>query len=477
MPVSNGRGPSAPISRGGPPGARRRVAPLLAGALLAGCVSYRPAPLDPAEVLRDLEHLSWTAAVADSGSGYTPRQLAALAVTHQPELRVLRAELGVARARLVEAGRLPDPELGWDAMDAVAAAIAGGDPGSQEVVSGLGVMFPLLRPGEGDALTGAAEWRRVAALRRVLTAEWELTRDVHLACEAVVAAERRRDQTAELTELAGSTDAYFRRARNAGAATAIQANLAAGQLQALRLDAVAADAALERARQSLNALLGLPPSLELRIAVDEQASSAPELERTTAQLLAHAVEVRPDLAELLARYQAAEQEVRLAVARQFPLVAVGTGIRVTPGWFSGFGRPAIGTALARREQLRVELRALVHRVRREIAAARARWETARRELEVLETGLLPNAESTLELSRAAFAAGEMTLLESLALQRSLVEARTRHTEARAELAESACVLRSAAGLLLAPANPNPPPAGRSAGATATARHEPGTSPR
>lgn len=448
-----GRGPSAATRGSGQTHVYGRIAPFLAPALLGACVSYQPAPLEPSRVLHDLDDARWSAELERSDNGSTPRQLAALAITYHPTLKALRAEHGVARARLVEAGLLPDPEFGWDAMDVLAAEIEGGGAGSQEVLSGLGLMFPLLRPGERGAREDAAEWRRIVVLNRVLTAEWRLTRDVHIACEEVFAAERLLAQTTELTRLARSTDDYFQRAKAAGAATAIQANLAQGQLFAFDLDVVGTEARVRTARQELNALLGLPPAFEVQLSAGEDASGRAELAQTPAELTAQAVENRPELAEAMARYEVAEQEVRLAVAQQYPLVAIGTGISITPGLFSRFGRPALNTALARRDQLGREVEALVHEVRQEIAAAVVQWNTARKELELIETRLLPNAESTLALSQAAFDAGEMTLLESLALQRSLVEARTRHTEARAELSKSAWTLLAASGRLLTPNSP------------------------
>jgi outer membrane protein TolC len=154
------------------------------------------------------------------------------------------------------------------------------------------------------------------------------------------------------------------------------------------------------------------------------------------------------LAALLARYQAAEEGVRLAVSKQFPQVSLGTGISLTLPFFSQFGRPEMRTALARREQVRREFTAAVHAARQEIAAAHTLWQFAERELDLVEDELLPNAEENLELSREAFQAGEVTLLETLALQRALVEARTRHTEARAERSKRAWALLAASGWLL-----------------------------
>jgi outer membrane protein TolC len=420
---------------------------------LAGCVAYEPAPIDLADVLDGLDARR-LASVMRAGSGEVPRdgvrpaELAAFAVTSNPALVALRAETGVGRALLVEAGLLPDPELGWDAMDVLASRIVDGMSTSVDALSGLGLMFPLLRPGERDARERLAESRLDEVRHRVLTAEWELTRDVYLAAEEVHAAEELHARTRALADVATSTSDYFRRAREAGTATGIQANLALGELQAIRLGEARAEMRVRRARQELNALLGLPPDLALEVVAAEDPSARVASRRDPEELARLALRRRPDLAELEARYRTAEEGVRLAIAQQYPMVALGTGVRLSLPVFSRWGRPAIDAALARRARSGHELTAAVHDARREIAAAHTDWSLAERELALVESELLPNAEASLALAREAFQEGELTLLETLALQRALVEARTRHAEIRAEKRKRAWSLLAASGLLL-----------------------------
>ncbi len=423
---------------------------------LSGCATYRPAPIEPLRVLEDLEAIEWasqrtTASEPDPSRETTavgPRELSAFAVSTNPGLAAVRAELGVRRALLVESGLLPDPQLGWGAMDVLASQVVDGTSSPVDALSGFGLMFPLLRPGERGARVGIAEWGAEEARCRVRVLEWSLTRDIHLAFEEVRAAELLFAQTQAVAELAESTSAYFERAKEAGAATAIQANLALGELQALRLDSIHAEARAREARQGLNALLGLPPVTLVELSREEDPSGAEALQASAEELTSHALQARPDLAALLARYQASEQGVRLAISKQFPQIALGTGIGLTLPFFSRFGRPAIQTAMAKREQLNREFTAAVHSARQEIAALHTLWQFAEREVQLVETALLPNAEQSLELSRQAFEQGEVTLLETLALQRALIQARTRHTETRAERSKRAWALLAASGWLL-----------------------------
>jgi len=443
----------------GPTESRRSLATTqLAALALSACVSYEPAPVDVSRVLAELEARRWQPSAAAEPAeveGAGPEQLASFAVTHNPALQALRAQIGVAEALLVEAGLLADPEIGWDGMDALATEIVDGTVPTVAWVAGFGLSIPLPRPGELGARKGAARWRVEEARRRVTQVEWALAREVHVACEDVVEARRLLDQNQDLVRVAETTREYFERAKAAGAATAIQANLASGDLLAIRAWRVRLEARLRNARQRLNALLGLPPSTVIPLARASVPEDAPVDEPAVpAQTLAErSVTLRPDLAALLASYQAAEEDVRLEVARQFPQVAIGTGIWFVPGFSTRFNRPAIETAIARRAALRQEIDAQVHEVRRDVHDAYAAVEEARRELRFLESELLPNAEESLRLAGAAFDAGEVTLLEILTLQRALVDARTHTTEARAELRRRHWRLLAASGTLLATATP------------------------
>ena len=92
--------------------------------------------------------------------------------------------------------------------------------------------------------------------------------------------------------------------------------------------------------------------------------------------------------------------------------------------------------------------AAVHEVRREIYDAWSELQETRQEVSFLESELLPNAEESLRLAGDAFTAGEATLVQILNVQRAVVDARTRHGEAQAELARRTWQLRAAGGLIL-----------------------------
>ena len=95
---------------------------------LAGCATYRPQPLDRGAVEAALqppkidavriaaakfEHPLLRPLAIDGRDGFTPDEIAAMTVVVSPKLRALRDRRGIARAQLVQAGILPNPQLGF----------------------------------------------------------------------------------------------------------------------------------------------------------------------------------------------------------------------------------------------------------------------------------------------------------------------------------------------------------------------------
>ncbi|MGA8007445.1 MAG: TolC family protein, partial [Burkholderiales bacterium] len=108
-----------------------RASPLMLGAAvlaaLAGCATYRPEPLETApRMARDVAHIEVDASRMplpalrthrfDPRDGLDIDEVAMLAVANNPQLKIARDRLGVARAQAFAAGLLPDPQLGvsWD---------------------------------------------------------------------------------------------------------------------------------------------------------------------------------------------------------------------------------------------------------------------------------------------------------------------------------------------------------------------------
>jgi outer membrane protein, heavy metal efflux system len=427
----------------------RRVAFALATALAlaaTGCRTWRPDPVEPSEVLARLDavepesvgpRVAPAAARAgfDVSDGLTMREAVALAVTANPALAAKRAEVGVAAAQLVEAGLLPDPTVGWDAAGWLVERT--GD----SALAGLGLRWELPRPGERAARRAGACARVEEARQEVLAAEWRLAGRVGQAWLEVLAARRRLALNEELLAIVRKTHAWFVAAREAKAATALQENLAGverAELEAERerllLDEVAA-------RQQLAALLGVRPGIDLVLQAEPDAFLTVPVAADADALVARAVRRRPDLAALLALHEQAEAALRLEIARQWPGLAIGTGVELELPLFSNGNAPAIRTRMREREALRRRIESAVHDLRAEVHAAVLEVRRLERQIEFVERELEPRLTESVALAKAARAVTQITPLELLTAQRQVLEARTRildlrieHRKARARLA-------------------------------------------
>lgn len=426
--------------------------------VLAGCTSYEPAPLRPLELLAALERARLVEASPalpaglgpfTAADGLTLVEAAAVGVQLNPRLGALRREVGVAEAQLVEAGLLPDIELGWGAMDPTGLILAEGRADAAAWISGAWLSWPVPRPDEIDAREGVARAEVGAARARVAAAEWTLVRDVQLAYVRLLAAEARVAQVAELTQIAARTLDYFRRARALGAATALDENLAAVAASALGADAIQAEADARRARHELNALLGLPPDepYPLQSSLDA-AARADDPPRAPGALVAQALELRPDVRELLAAYERAEQALRLEVAQQWPQLTIGTGIGITLPFLSRFNQPAIRAAERAREAAGRRVHAAVQEVRAEVHAALLETRAAEQLHRLLHEELEPGLERSVRLTERAFAAREVTPLQILTTQQQVIEGRARALAAQERLAAARIRLAAATGRLL-----------------------------
>ncbi|MEW6747753.1 MAG: TolC family protein [Planctomycetota bacterium] len=450
-------------SRGFPVGA---LAPpgwclLLLTWLLIGCITYQPAPIEPLELLRQFnaeglvtdedERQAAQRTAFDAADGFDARELAALAVVRNPSLRVLRAQTGVASARLVEAGLLPNPELSWDSINVLADQWVEGDATRVDYVSGIALTWSLPRPGEIDAREGVVRGQLEEAQYTVLRAEWQLTRSIHAAYLDLLAAQARLHLNDRQVEIARRAVDFFTAALEVKAATALEANLVQVELTNLLLDRSRLEVEEQETRQALNALVGLAPDATLNLQVEgDPFIVLPDLPLLDL-LLEEAMQRRPDLLELLARHHQAEDELRLAVAQQWPEITIGTVLGLTLPFFTRFNKPAIASAFMRREVARQEVSAAVFELRAEANAAMLRLTKARQQVEYFEHELRPTLDESLRLTEQAFQYREVTLFEILTAQRQVLAAHGQNLEARIEMAKARVVLESVNGSLLDPA--------------------------
>jgi outer membrane protein TolC len=410
-------GPAARTTRRGPhrrPASLRGLAPLRglarAGALcaaLAGCAASRPQPLaDRPALARSVAALDRTrphGPPIPADRPLTLADVAVLAVSNSPDLRATRTQRGLARAQVFQAGLLPDPVLSGSynvliAGPAFANAIGATLTADVAALIALSARRRAARAAadQTDAAVVWQEWQTIARART-------------LAIDLV-------EQGRLLRSLEGALDLLQRRAATSRRAVAegnatlqsLAPDLAA--LTSLRTQYDAAVLLQEQRWQSLDALLGLEPSVRPPLAADPQVPAISPGAATA--MLADLSERRPDLVALRFGYQSQEASVRVAILGQFPATTLGPNYGNDTSNVQSAGpaasvalpvlngnRGALAIARATRDQLRAEYAA-------RLAAAAGGAEALLANL-ALEERQLAGARAGLGASRAlAKGAGE-----------------------------------------------------------------------
>ena len=308
-----------------------KLVTLSSALFLSGCQTYQAQPLSPMTVAAasqppdfpavrvaaaQLKHPMLPAIAIDGRDGLTPDEVAVMTVIVSPKLRALRDQAGVAQAQVIQAGLLPNPQLGYT-LDKLTgnedpALVNGASLGlSWEATSLLGYRQRADAAHKtSDALNLDIAWQ-----------EWQAAQAARLSAYRILSLERRltfaRDAERDLGEAAGEMrKAYDLRDKTAP-------DLAAS----LEAWSVARDArfALEQELSgeqfALRLGLGLFPDALLRIKIPAMEII---LDRTWAApaLLAGLETRRLDLVALTLGYESSDATLRAAIWAQFPKVGL-----------------------------------------------------------------------------------------------------------------------------------------------------------
>lgn len=443
------------------------LAPTLGTLLFVGCASYQPHPLVPDKELAGLRaiglgnlRIEYTESGApsegapvqfDPRDGLNEAELASVALTINPTLRAKRAEIGEAQALLVSAGLLPNPDIG--------AFIRSGIGGASGTALGFDALFGLLRPDERPAKRALAEAQIEVVRAEVAAEELRLVSDVRRARIALLSAGQSARLFQQELALRDNAVALVHQQRELGETTQIGLALVELDRTMVQRQVREATAAVEHGRRFLNALLGVPPTLDLQLVGsggDLTFSLVPDL--TDEQIDARLLVGRSDLRTRVAEYQRAEQDLRLAVAQQYPNLSLGPTYEKDIEGSQGLGLGAsievplfdrnqggIAEKVATRERKGAEYIATLHNLRAQAFEARAQLRRARAEVELEQSEVLPLVQRTDVLFEAAFRAKELSIFEWLTVRARAVQARRDLLDALTRYASAVVELDSATG--------------------------------
>jgi len=203
-----------------------------------------------------------------------------------------------------------------------------------------------------------------------------------------------------------------------------------------------AELRITQARDRLRALIGAPLAGNFNVAQEPLLTpDLPTLE-----------ELRKDLLERQPLIKVAEAQTRRAQARvqlernlRFPQPTITVGSNQDPDWKQwqvGVSLPLplwnrrqgpIGEALAGRDRAEAEKRQTSINLLGVLDQAYGRYQIAKNQVKIFETGLMHDAENAMKVAEAAYRYGERGILDFLDAQRVLRTTRLDYLNARYEL--------------------------------------------
>jgi outer membrane protein, heavy metal efflux system len=309
---------------------------ICAAALLAGCQSYRPLPLDleaheaawltrapeadsVAGYAARLANAEGTAARFDATDGLSLAEAEVVALFFHPGLRRARLDAGVELATAENAGIWQDPELRADAGRVLASV-----SNPWLLGAGLSVTIPLSgRPGVERDLAHA---RNDVALVEVVRHEWDVLTALRARWRLLERAREGALLTREYLERLAALGALAETLAGAGEISRLDARLVAIERTAKEAELLSLAHTEREAVAAILELLGLHPDTPLTLVTEGVTTVA--LPENTREAMRRA---NPLLGLRCAEYAVAEQNLRLEIRKQYPDLNLGGSYELEDG--------------------------------------------------------------------------------------------------------------------------------------------------
>lgn len=372
------------------------LATLTVAVVLAGCVKYHPRPLDPARIAQQFNART----LDDAGlRGFLKRtdwpparlglnDLAAVALYFSPELDVARAQFRAARASVLAAKARPNPSL----------TAGGGWTNSPE--SPLVFHFD---PALTLETAGKRAWRILAAQKRAESARvavaetaWHIRSRVRSAWLDYLMAIRSFEVMRNEHSVRAADVAILEKRMSVGEVSTPDVNVARAALITVAVAMKAAESQVHQSAAALASVIGLPMLPDL----DMQETPLPGATIRLADIQESGLLHRADIRRSLLEYAAAEANLHLEIANQYPDLQLNPGYGFDEGHHKiTFGpalplplfnrnRGPIAEAEARRAEAEARFNAIQAQAIGEMQIAMARYEGARAELADAEQRLI-----------------------------------------------------------------------------------------
>jgi cobalt-zinc-cadmium efflux system outer membrane protein len=395
------------------------------------------APLPEATIGADVE----LPAAVSLTDGLSEEEAVAIALWNNATFHADLAELGVARADLLEAGLLPNPVLSLVF------------PGNSKAREGtLSVPIQLLQRPTRIAI---AELNAERIAQGLLESGLGLVRDVRIAYSQLVFAQTREALAGRGAALATDVAEIAGGQRDAGQISEVESSRV--EAEALAATAAFQDAVRQSAaaRHRLLGLLGLAELGDVALARGS-AESEPSPAPLTA-LIEVALASRPDLRAAELAVEAAAESARWQRQQTYDFLALldideeEGGPLDTGGGFQFelplFNRNQGGRerAAARLEQAALRYTAVRRSIMLDVTENYAAHASAREAANAWREGIVPRLETTLDDTSRAFSLGSVSELTVLQAEQRLLGARLASAASNLELERAAAELANSVG--------------------------------
>jgi cobalt-zinc-cadmium efflux system outer membrane protein len=391
--------------------------------------------------------------------------LARLTIANNKDLQAARETVRQAEGRFTQARLRPNPSL--EASTATDAIFSNdGDTNFS-----VGVTQPFELGGKRPKRMRVAETEVEVRKAEEADAERQLLGRLRLLIADATGAAARLELLQRVDQLNQQTVNVMTVRLRSGDASELDSRLLQAQMNQIRSQRLVAENQLDGILIQIRAIAGLPADGPLVLKQSGRTMQA----GTEAAFIERALESRPDLRASRLREQLAEEGIVLAKSQLKPnidtsirygresvisrLAAPGVSRAFESESFVEFGvsvplpifnreQGNIADAVSHRSQARSEREALEQQIRREVQLAYRRYETSRRSMDILQSGVVEENRASLRIVQLAYNLGELRFLDIVNQQRVVVDAETSYVAAETELRSALADLELAAGATL-----------------------------
>ncbi len=355
----------------------------------------------------------------DLSDGISPAEGEVIALFYNPELRIARLEAGVALADFETAGLWEDPVFGFD----------GAEISSPSAPFEFGIMGNLTIPISGRLKVEKAQADSAyeMQLRKLVHDEWNVRARTRSQWAAWTAATLQVELVREVIAQLERINALASTLYEAGEINRVEHRLLQVELATNKVLSTEIELKLFKEEIALLALMGLPPESSILLLPQFPKVTNTEVDDETVRL----IDANTELAIQFAKYQTAEETLRLEIKKQYPDIVIGSGYgsefndhRVLFGltipvsiWNRNQAR--IAEAKSKREVARAEAEITFARLYRELAVANTALLMKQEQHSYFEAEIIPMIEAQTSDVENIIALGEVDtfiLLETVTRQ-------------------------------------------------------------